>query len=364
MSLIKLSVTTNQLSKEYVLTQAWKKAHDYIRRHNWYADVLELDLTNADLETRLHTIAQELQSHELLPHPLRLVLAPKTQHWQLKNDKWAPAKRRGNRIEERLRPLAHLTVRDQIIGTAFMMLLADTVETRQGDPRRTAMKAREHKMVSYGHRLFCDAEDGQQRFRWGNAIVYWQYFQDYQAFVARPQEVVDSVFDGSKDWAIVYADLSQFYDRVRPVALYNRIQKLVGPNPDPTFLRRFRSFFNWQWHHADREESRNYAKKAKIDGFDRVALPQGLVASGFFSNAFLIDFDEAICSEFNQWHDEDRWQLVDFCRYVDDMRIVIRLGDKLRNAKESEIVELVSKHLPPRRVRGRVYDFVGDRPRE
>ena len=26
-----------------ILAQAWKKAHTYIRRHNWYADTLELD---------------------------------------------------------------------------------------------------------------------------------------------------------------------------------------------------------------------------------------------------------------------------------------------------------------------------------
>jgi hypothetical protein len=345
MALLKLSLTTHQLSQEYVLVQAWKKAHDYIRRHNWYSDVLELDIINADLEFRLDALSQNLRSSELQPNLLRLVLAPKIQHWVLKNDKWAPAKVKGNRIEDRLRPLAHLTARDQIIGTAFMMLLADTVETKQGDPRRPAMKAREHNMVSYGHRLFCDDENGQLRFRWGNAVVYRQYFQDYQTFVARPQEVVDVVFDDSKDWAIVYADLSQFYDRVRPAALYNKVEKLVNPNPDVEFLGKFRRFFNWEWHHADREESRNYAKRAKIDGFDRVALPQGLVASGFFANAFLIDFDEALCSEFDQWHDEERWQLVDFCRYVDDMRIVIRLGDKLRDAKEPEIIELVSKHL-------------------
>ena len=57
---------------------AWKKAHDYIRRHNWYADVLELDLTNADLENRLRTIAEDLSGEaELLSEPMRLVLAPR-----------------------------------------------------------------------------------------------------------------------------------------------------------------------------------------------------------------------------------------------------------------------------------------------
>jgi hypothetical protein len=216
MAMHKLSLTRDQLSQEYVLIQAWKKAHDFVRRHNWYADVLQLDLTNADLETRLNAISTDLTSAgELVPKPLRLVLAPKSEPWQITKNKWAPAKGPGA-VAAKLRPLAHLDVTDQIIGTAFMMLLADIVETRQGDPRAPAMIARAARMVSYGHRLLCDEEAGTLRFRWGNAVVYRQYFQDYQAFVERPQAVVDDVFRNTQDWAIVYADLSQFYDRVRP----------------------------------------------------------------------------------------------------------------------------------------------------
>ena len=222
MATFQLEPKSEFLRKEYVLVQAWKKAHDYIRRHNWYADVLELDLTNADLESRLRAIGEELAAgDELQSQPLRLVLAPKAQQWEVKNNEWVPTNGPLS-VTERLRPLAHLSVRDQIIGTAFMILLADVVETRQGDPRVPAMKARERRMVSYGHRLFCDAEDKQLRFRWGNAVVYRQYFQDYQAFVSRPQEVVDEVFGDKTDWAVVYADLSQFYDRVRPAALAAR----------------------------------------------------------------------------------------------------------------------------------------------
>src|SRR5208337_518718 len=77
----------------------------------------------------------------------------------------------------------------------------------------------------------------------------------------------------------------------------------------------------------------------------QVALPQGLVASGFFSNAFLLDFDEAVCNEFDNWNDDNQWQLVDFCRYVDDMRIVIRLADKSSEMKEEEITQFVSAFL-------------------
>ena len=347
MPAIKLSLRAEFLSQEYVLVQAWKKAHDYIRRHNWYADVLELDLTNADLEERLRAIAAELMSADpLRPEPMRLVLAPKSQAWDVKNGEWLPVE--GPRsVETRLRPLAHVSVRDQIIGTTFLILLSDAIETRQGDPRGTLDSARKRGVVSYGHRLFCDEERGRLSFRWGNAVVYRQYFQDYQAFISRPKQVVDVEFRDSTAWAIVYADLSQFYDRVRPAVLFKKIKKLLGPKTDARLLASFQSFFDWNWHPADQTEARRYAQGAdpQIEGFDHVALPQGLVASGFFSNAVLIEFDEAVWSGRNQWHDNNSWQLVDYCRYVDDMRFVVRLGADLQDASEGEIADKVCGHL-------------------
>ena len=56
MAIQKLAPRLDLLSAEHVLVPAWKKAHDYIRYHNWYSDVLECDLTNADLEERLRTL--------------------------------------------------------------------------------------------------------------------------------------------------------------------------------------------------------------------------------------------------------------------------------------------------------------------
>lgn len=177
MSQFKLAFDSQHLAKEYVLVQALKKAHNYIRRYNWYADVLELDLMNADLEARIAGISQEiLHSGSLKPDPLNLVLAPKSQAWDLKGKKWAPVDGVGA-VERRLRPLAHLSARDQIIATAFMILLADLVESRQGDPRVDAMAAHNRRVVSYGHRLLCDRTEQSLRFRWGNVTVYRQYYQ-------------------------------------------------------------------------------------------------------------------------------------------------------------------------------------------
>ncbi|WP_437202054.1 RNA-directed DNA polymerase [Planctomicrobium sp. SH664] len=324
-----------------MLVPAWKKAHDYIRRHNWYSDVLELDLTNADLGAVTRRIAEELQSGEpLRSNPLRLVLAPKSQVWEIKKEQWRPAKG-PSAVEKKLRPLAHLSVRDQILGTAFMILLADTAETRQGDPRMSAAKAREAGMVSYGHRLFCDRVENGMRFRWGNAGVYRQYFQDYQNFIARPDQAVRNHFSGQdQDWAIISADLSQFYDRVRPEVLHASVRRLLRRNADKRLLRSFESFFDWTWHGSEAKEALKYASQANpnsIPDFDRIALPQGLVSSGFFANVVLIDFDESIVSMFDKWNDQGEWQLLDYCRYVDDMRFVVRLESSFGKLKQADL---------------------------
>lgn len=344
---IKLTPLNELLSQEYVLVQAWKKAHDYIRLHNWYADVLELDLTNARLQERMAAIASELRTAApLCAERLRLVLAPKSHPWKVENNRWVPTK--GARaVQARLRPLAHVSVRDQIIATAFMLLLADVVETRQGDPRGSVADLRKRAVMSYGHRLFCDNEDNKLHYRWGNSGAYRKYFEDYQGFVARPQQVVQQEFGDSPNWAIVCADLSQFYDRVRPEALFQKVEAILGPQPDAALLERFRTFFDWRWHQADQEDVDRYAASVKpaIERFDRVALPQGLVASGFFANIYLIDFDEAIWGGLNQWHDGDGWQLVDYCRYVDDMRFVVRLGPGLADVSKDDLAERVCTHL-------------------
>lgn len=356
MAIQKLLPRLDLLSAEHVLVPAWKKAHDYIRQHNWYSDVLECDLTNADLEKRLNAIAESIRStDELRAQPLRLVLAPKSQAWNVIKGEWKPAGGPAS-VAPRLRPLSHVSVRDQIIATAFMLLFADAIETRQGDPRESAIDARRRKMVSYGHRLLCDTDENELRFRWGNSVVYRRYFQDYQNFVSRPEQIVQADFGESTDWAIVQADLSQFYDRVRPSVLHQKIHTLFQDTADAALLAKFFAFFSWSWHPTDLNEALKYAANADppISDFDSIVLPQGLVASGFFANTVLIDFDEAVSREFDQWFDGTGWQLVDFCRYVDDMRVVVRLGHDLVGASEEEIknrvidflTRLLEQHAP------------------
>lgn len=131
---MRLGPTIDDVSKDYVLVQAWKKASSYIRYHNWFADPMELDYHTANLPDFLQSVAEDISSGAWKADPLRLVLAPKSQQWTVsaKMDNWRPKARNADMD---LRPLAHVSLRDQVVSTAIMLCLADQVETGQGDPR-------------------------------------------------------------------------------------------------------------------------------------------------------------------------------------------------------------------------------------
>ena len=152
------------LREEYVLVQAWKKTASYIRYHNWFSDTLALDRAAVNLPVFLGELRERLQSSESWQNdPLRIVPAPKSQRWRVREGVWEPEK---GATSARLRPLAHVSLADQVVATALMLCLADRVETRQGDPRRsTRDQESRRQVVSYGNRLFCDAIGSELRHR-------------------------------------------------------------------------------------------------------------------------------------------------------------------------------------------------------
>src|ERR1035437_5338988 len=344
MSEFTLRPTLDTRQQEYVLVQAWKKAHDYVRAHNWYADVLELDLSNTRLQATVDGLRQELRRlAELRSKAVRLVLAPKGTNWEVGKDYWRP---KANE-KRSLRPLAHTSIRDQTIATAFMLCMANHAETLQGDPTLPLEQCRANGMVSYGHLLLTDAKNGVLRYRWANAAYYRGYFKDYQNFIRRPDRVVSNDFPKASNWAIVQADFSQCYDRVRPHDLYAHVRKHFADYADIGFLEAFQNFFNWRWHPEDEKNARDYAKRTEptaIQGFDQLALPQGLAASGFFANVCMIDFDRALWA-LRHRAQESGWHLVDYCRYVDDLRLVIELPPRRKDTDTDGIREEVTSWL-------------------
>ena len=346
------------LSDPVVLAQAWKKSHTYIRRHNWYADTLELDCSAVDLETRLNRWSEELRELRYQPNPIRLVPAPKNavwvfgpemaNGWGLKNDDGEAA--------HVLRPLAHLGIREQTVATAVMLCLADCIETAQGDPGLDIDKAAASGVHSYGNRLYCHWSDGEGgrrtgHFSWGNSDTYSRYFQDYQTFVQRPLTIahrIESSGVGKESIYVIKLDLTAFFDRVDIHRLVQCLKKeyskfsqtLQGlPSADETFWTLAQQVLTLSWEEEDVRHS-----KLLRDGVLPKGLPQGMVSSGFFANAYLIDFDRGIASLSCDADFQSRgveFRLHDYCRYVDDLRLVVSLEEA--SLSEDDIARAISE---------------------
>jgi len=310
------------LHEEYVLVQAWKKTASHIRYHNWFSDTLALDRAAVDLPAFLAELRDRLQSAETWQNkPLRIVPAPKNQRWRVQDGVWAPVE---GAKSARLRPLAHVDLAEQVVATALMLCLADRVETRQGDPRwHVGDQEMRSKVVSYGNRLFCDEMNGVLRHRWGSAKLYRSYYQDYRKFLSRPEVAAESIPEAAEGAVyVVHADLKQFYDRVSPKLLSEAINRIRRPGDDPAFFSLAASVLDWTWDRRDEVDLRIYKEQADLTDFTRVALPQGLVASGFFANVVLLPFDEALRRAIGT-DIAPGITLADSCRYVDDLRVLV-----------------------------------------
>ena len=343
-----LNPSLEDLRLECVLMQAWKKTSSYLRAHNWYADALAIDFQSLRIPAFLAEIQEAIDAYaDWTPEPLELVPAPKTQRWYFDDQgNWIPQPKQD--YQKKLRPLAHVSLRDQVVATAIMLCLADRVETRMNDPRLTIdSEESRRRVLAYGHRLVCDkAEDNGLLHRWGSTRLYRQYFQDYQTFLRRSRVVVESLDSDAKDFelAIVQSDLSKFYDRVQPCMLREKIEQLRQEEDDPRFFEFAGKVFNWEW--ADTRRASRHAREQGLDGFMEVALPQGLVASGFFANVVMQDFETRLRDAFGQVIDNDLGiTLLDAAYYVDDFRLAVRIPRRNPRLEECVVRDAMSKWL-------------------
>lgn len=316
--------TMSFLKQPSFLIQAWKKTSSYIRYHNWYSDSLEIDLASVDLPNFIKELSERISTWE--SGHINIVPAPKSQYWHINDqNKWVP---RGN-ISTKLRPLAHVCIEDQVISTAILLCLANQMEQLQGSPLEPIENPeKRRKIISYGNRLYCSAgSNGELIHHWGSSKLYRSYFQDFNTFTRRP-DVVANEHQGDKRIFVVQSDLSKFYDRVSPDLLHTKIISLLGTNVDSQFIALVQKVFNWEW---DTEKSNiigveDYIKSSKLDGFTKIALPQGLVASGFLSNVVLKEFDTYLKDAINKTIHTNT-MVLDVCRYVDDLRITLLLDE-------------------------------------
>ncbi|MDF7647768.1 RNA-directed DNA polymerase [Erwiniaceae bacterium L1_54_3] len=336
MKINSLTPSLECLSDETVLIQAWKKTSNYIRYHNWFSDTLELDRTAVNLKEFISDLSRQIKSGELLlPAPIRIVPAPKSQEWKVHVDgRWAPS---GSHAQDiKIRPLAHVNLRDQVIATAMMMCLADRLESIQGDPSTRLDSNKLPHIISYGNRLYSDFNNNKVRHRWGSGKFYRGFYEDYQTFLARPEFIAEKISDNYPRIFIVQSDLKQFYDRVTPSLMQEALRYLQKPEDDPRFYEVTSNFFSWKWSKDDIKDALKYSELSGIQDFNSIVLPQGLVSSGFFSNAILTKFDiklrEIIGNDILPGV-----RLHDASRYVDDLRFVMSVS------KEEKVEEFTTK---------------------
>jgi len=348
-----LKPTAEYLAHPLVLAQAWKKSHQYIRRTSWLADTFELDRSAILLDENINQWKTELVEDDAAFDPLILVPAPKTGSWKfheidyakaisnesypfksIHEDKfaWAPSD-----LNEPvpMRPLAHVSIRDQSYMTALMMCLANTVESNQGNTSISFDKVHESKVVNYGNRLYCEFKNDNAFFSWGSSNTYSQYYSDYKLFLERPayfaKKEQQSILPDEKVYE-VHLDIEKFYDKVSRTKLIKKIKSLTDFE-DAMLNTLLDKFKNWKWEKgSDTQYSDTCMQKGK--GKAPLGIPQGLVSGGFFANLYLMDFDECLANKIGSQINE-HCRLVDYCRYVDDMRLVFIANGSVKDAKDT-----------------------------
>ncbi len=346
----RLKPSIEYLCDEVVIAQAWKKTHGYIRAFNWYADTLALDISALGIEENTRSWGKQLREGRSL-YPLELVPAAKSEAWLFDNEGWHPKNDKKRKKNPPIRPLAHITIRDQTWASAAMLCLADAVETKQGDcshKNQSFEEARNKGIFSYGNRLVCDWNEYDEGwFRWGNSETYRKFFTDYQNFLKRPLElgrlISEHSFD-SEDVYIVNLDLQKFYNTINIEELILRLKEIVYSSEGDIceeFWVAFEKITDWKWNPSDLK----YAKELNLGDMES-GLPQGLVASGFFANAYLANFDAKVGEKLgNPINKASRVILHDYCRYVDDLRLVVSADGLSAQQVRDKINEFFSKLL-------------------
>src|SRR5690554_6151632 len=176
-------------------------------------------------------------------------------------------------------------------------------------------------------------------FAGGNATTYSQFFVDYERFLERPAEVCREALPNLHDERlfVVKLDLNKFYDCVSQSAVVSRLRALYqryasefsvpysAVEAEP-FWQAVEKIVSWQWNPSDS------AGRSEL----KLGLPQGLVASGFFANAYMHDFDQMVVAGLHQGLGIPiqingapvHARLLDYCRYVDDMRLVVAIPNE------------------------------------
>lgn len=356
----KLVLNDSFLTDPLLMALAWKKTHEYVRTTNWYADSFELDISTIALPSRCNEWIESLKG-KLVFKNLELVPAPKNQPWafvkpidplciaeykliwQPKGAVYGAQKPADNNVSSEgeedtkdnniltLRPLAHIAIREQTFMTLVMMCLANDIETSQGDPATDYKYVHEKGVVSYGNRLYCQYRNDKAEHSYGATTIYSKYSTDYRKFLDRPYHFARKELQEKSEEEEVYLlelDLSKFFDRVDRQVLRGKIEALIElQSPDGIGIDAVNNlldaFGKWSWSATAKVKFNELCASEDVPEAPS-GLPQGLVSAGFFANIYMAQFDIFIKDLIGRTiNEKGNVKIVDYCRYVDDMRFVL-----------------------------------------
>ncbi|WP_028295185.1 RNA-directed DNA polymerase [Oceanobacter kriegii] len=367
------------LTNPLLMALAWKKSHEYIRSTNWYADNFELDKSALYLAERCNQWTAEIIDQSVSFSNLNLVPAPKSSAWTFIPNKcptecdeildvsieefgnscyclkWVPESKPNSKKPKniKLRPLAHIGIKEQTMMTLVMMCLANEVEAIQGDPSTKYEDVHKKKVVSYGNRLYCKYQENNEgnvtaEHNYGATTIYSKYFTDYRNFIQRPYFFASKALPEkapNEEIYLVDLDLSQFFDRINRKTLIEKIQNITSNNQQNKIKENIATdnllniFHNWSWSQCAKD---NYEVCKTKDVPELLnGLPQGLVASGFLSNIYMLEFDKEVQNSI-ETEVSKSIKLIDYCRYVDDMRLVV-IGPKRSKDNKNPIKTVQEK---------------------
>jgi len=360
------------LKDKKLLSQAWKKTNIFIRDNNWYIDSLELELYSYNIEKNLKLLSSNRQT---LNSKIAIVPVPKSTQWifqdsnKINFDSWHSIEKSDGKVDLELRGIALVPLNTQIKFTTILICIAEAIETLQKKIKTELNEVLKADFYSYGNRLQCiwTNEDKKNKaiFQTGSSLLYEKYFQNYKHFLKRPLEIAkyySECLSSKNKIYIINLDITKFFDSIDTEQLlkfmkkhlkrYYKDKNSFTESDINSFIEEIKAQFIFNYDTT----LENEGILEKISG-----LPQGLAASGFLSNIYLMDFDESIgeyknksitlkkngttCEIKEDVDNEKAFIIRDYCRYVDDIRLVIEINKDLTNKDIKEYIIDIMNHF-------------------
>ena len=259
---------------KYNLYRAWEQVKNYIKENEAIIDLYSYENFEEHLEENIETLRFELRNLIYKPQPYRFFYIRKN----IKNKNFE------------LRRMSFLQPRDYVVIQAIINIIGPTFEKNFSSNS------------CIGYRLDTKGVTG-------NSIFYtWQ-----SAWHKRKERVTRFLFN-PECFYYLKADILQFYDRINRLRLYDLILNEIRSEQEICDI--IKSFLENKY--IDDVEGNEILLNPPDKG-----IPQGPAFSAFFANIYLNDLDHQL-----------EKKCFDYVRYIDDMVLLCRSKNELKQTKD------------------------------